>query len=37
MYLEMQATDPNNKNAEIAEKQKQYVDAIYEISGASGK
>ena len=33
MYLEMQATDPNNKNAEIAEKMKKYVDTIFNNSG----
>ena len=33
MYLEMQATDPNNKNADIAEKMKKYVDTIFNNSG----
>ena len=33
MYLEMQANDPNNKNAEIAKKMKRYVDNIFNNSG----
>lgn len=32
--LEALAADPNNKNAEFAEQQKQYVDAVFAISGA---
>ena len=34
-YLEKMATDPSNKNAEIAMKQMQYVDTIFENSGIS--
>ena len=30
-----QAADPNNKNAELASKQKDYVDNIFAISGAA--
>lgn len=33
-YLEMQALDSSNKNAEIAEKMKRRVDSIFEESGA---
>lgn len=33
-YLEMQALDSSNKNAEIAEKMKRRVDNIFEESGA---
>ena len=33
--LAEQAADPNNKNAEIAGKQKDYVDNIFAISGAA--
>lgn len=33
--LNEQATNPNNKNAEIAGKQKDYVDNIFAISGAA--
>jgi tetratricopeptide (TPR) repeat protein len=34
-YLGEQASNPNNKNAEIASKQKDYVDNIFAISGAA--
>ena len=34
-YLGEQASDPNNKNAEVAGKQKDYVDNIFAISGAA--
>ena len=33
--LAEQAADPNNKNAEVAGKQKDYVDNIFAISGAA--
>ena len=36
-HLETMATDPSNKNALIAEKQKKYVDKIFENSGISNK
>ena len=32
-YLEMQALDPSNKNADIAERMKRRVDSIFEESG----
>ena len=34
-YLEKMATDPSNKNADLAMKQMQYVDTIFENSGLS--
>lgn len=34
-FLSQQATDPSNKNAQYAEKQKDYVDNIFAISGAA--
>lgn len=34
-YLEKLAADPNNKNAELFQKQLEYVDTIFENSGVS--
>ena len=37
MYLEMQAADPDNKNAAIANKMKQHVDFIFEEASMMAK